>query len=74
MSAEQFVKEIKEKENNNGASPLCYDRLIYLMEAYKESELNKLQHHRATTVGLWATDRLDLIKDPENIMFKITDW
>jgi len=34
MSAEEFVTDIKKKENNRGVSPLCYDRLIYLMKAY----------------------------------------
>jgi len=30
-----------------------------------------LQHHKDTTVGLWATDRPDLIIDEKKIMFKI---
>ena len=38
MTAEDFVKQIKKEENNNQVSPLCYERLIYLMEKYKESE------------------------------------
>ena len=43
MSAEEFVKEIKKKENRTGFNPLCYDRLIYLMEAYAEAENKELQ-------------------------------
>jgi len=37
-------------------------------------ELKKLRHHRDTTVGLWATDRPDLVNDPKNIMFRLTDY
>ncbi len=36
-------------------------------------QLKKLEHHHATTVGLWATDRPDLINDPENLLFEIKD-
>jgi hypothetical protein len=32
----------------------------------------KLEHHHATTVGLWATDRPDLIDDPKKLLFEIT--
>lgn len=36
------------------------------------SELVKnLNHHKASTVGLWATDRPDLIDDPKGILFEI---
>ena len=30
-----------------------------------------LEHHKATTVGLWATDRPDLIDDPKELLFEI---
>ncbi len=30
-----------------------------------------LQHHMDTTMGLWATDRPDLIHDPKGILFRI---
>jgi hypothetical protein len=35
--------------------------------------IKKLEHHEATTVGLFATDRPDLVKDPKKIMFEITN-
>ena len=31
----------------------------------------QLEHHEATTIGLFATDRPDLIKDPKSVMFEI---
>lgn len=34
--------------------------------------INKLEHHKDTTVGLWATDRPDLIKDEKEVMFQIS--
>lgn len=30
-----------------------------------------LQHHRDTTVGLWATDVPALVEDPKNVLFRI---
>ena len=35
-------------------------------------EVERLQHHEASTVGLWATDRPDLVDDPKGVMFQIT--
>ena len=35
--------------------------------------IKNLEHHKATTVGLWATDRPDLIDDPKKILFEIKD-
>lgn len=36
-----------------------------------EAYIKELEHHRDTTVGLWATDRPDLIKDDKNLLFEI---
>ena len=33
--------------------------------------VKKLEHHKVTTVGLWATDRPDLIDDPKELLFEI---
>ncbi len=33
--------------------------------------VKNLEHHKETTVGLWATDRPDLIDDPEKLLFEI---
>jgi len=43
-----------------------YDLLMKLPKLIEE-----LQHHKDTTLGLWATDRPDLIEDPKKIMFEI---
>jgi hypothetical protein len=49
----------------------------YAYEIEKRSELHeqniKLTHHKDTTVGLWATDRPDLIPDNiKELFFEIT--
>jgi len=31
-----------------------------------------LQHYHDSTVGLWATDRPDLVQDPEKVLFQLT--
>lgn len=46
------------------------DDLISFAESYN----SKLEHYKATTVGLWATDRHDLIDDSKGVMFEITDY
>ena len=33
--------------------------------------VKELQHHKDTTIGLWATDRPDLVEDPKKIMFQL---
>ncbi len=35
------------------------------------TELRGLQHYKTTTTGLWATDRPELIKDSQQIMFQV---
>ena len=39
-----------------------------------EEHIKKLEHHRDTTIGLFATDRPDLISDPKKVLFKINDY
>jgi len=36
-----------------------------------EEHIKKLEHHKDTTVGLWATDNPKLINDPKNMLFEI---
>lgn len=48
---------------------------IYIDEINKLIEklnVKKLQHHKDTTLGLWATDKPELINDPKKLLFKIT--
>ena len=37
-----------------------------------EAKIKELEHYRDTTLGLYATDRPDLIKDEQNLMFELT--
>ncbi len=47
-------------------------QLVELIKnAYKER--NALKKHHDLTVGLWATDKPELIKGYENVFFQITD-
>lgn len=38
----------------------------YVMSAY-----NKLEYYATLTEGMWATDRPDLVVDPQNILFEL---
>lgn len=42
---------------------------IFVPEA--SERVKYLEHHYATTIGLYATDRPDLINDPNNLLFEI---
>jgi hypothetical protein len=34
-----------------------------------ELKIKELEHYRDSTIGLFATDRLDLVNDEKNVMF-----
>jgi hypothetical protein len=36
-----------------------------------QRKIDELQYFKDSTIGLWATDRPDLIKDPKKVMFEI---
>ena len=38
---------------------------------FEVDKIYKLEHHETITLGLWATDRPDLINDPKSLMFEI---
>ena len=52
-----------------------YKYIQAIKEWAKEAEtyIKRLEHHRDTTVGLYATDRPRLVHDPKNLMFRIND-
>lgn len=35
--------------------------------------ITDLQHYKSSTLGLWATDRVDKIIDDENVLFELID-
>lgn len=52
-----------------------YNKYSYQVEKVSDlkSQNLKLEHHKATTVGLWATDRPDLIpQEIKKLFFQIT--
>lgn len=46
-------------------------QLEWTFVPYPSERVKELEHHRDTTVGLWATDRPDLIDDPKKLLFEI---
>lgn len=65
MTTEEFATELCEVIRDGGAS---ISDVMYKLEEWKK----ELQHHKDTTVGLWCTDRPDLIIDEKKIMFQLT--
>ena len=64
--AKEFLKtQHNWKEDSKGMYD--FDSLANLLTEFAKD----LKHHRNTTIGLWATDRPDLIQDPKKIMFRI---
>ena len=35
--------------------------------------MRDLQHYKDTTIGMFATDRPDLVSDPKNTLFELKD-
>jgi hypothetical protein len=66
--AKEFLKTQKNwKEDSKGMYD--FNSLANLLTEFAK----ELQHHRDTTIGLWATDRPDLVSDPKAIMFQLKD-
>lgn len=66
MSANKFLQEKGWKSDSKGM--FDFEGLSQIINEYAKD----LQSHRDTTIGLWATDRPDLIEDPKKVMFEIT--
>jgi hypothetical protein len=62
----EYIEERVKKEIE------CLAKVDRSMSGYRKRLIRDLEHHRDTTVGLWATDRPDLISDPVKVMFQIT--
>ena len=46
--------------------------LAQLLKRFAEiNKLDELEHYKDTTVGLYATDRPDLVVDEKNVMFQL---
>ena len=70
-TTEECVREIRK---NIRAIDIT-DALEYLVQIISDNgeEKKTLQHDKDSTSGLWATDRPDLINDPEGVLFYIGD-
>lgn len=73
---QNFLNEISGPRSNN---ELLHDAFIVLsIERMTDDDLLELQqeikkliHHKDTTIGLWATDRPDLLVDNKKVLFEI---
>jgi len=70
------IRTIKKWVDDGGS--FDYDHLMGLLKDYDaeisklyDEEIKELQHFKDSTLGLWATDRPDLVEDPENVLFCI---
>lgn len=45
----------------------------WIFVPHSSERVKKLEHHRDTTVGLWATDKPELIDDPKGLLFVINE-
>ena len=60
-------RDLVNKFNKQGYELVPKSECVSFMDYVKE-----LEHYRDTTLGLYATDRPDLIKDEQNLMFELT--
>lgn len=66
MNAKEFLKETRNWEQGQTGT-FDLNGMVGVLEDYAK----KLKHHYDTTVGLWATDRPDLVNDPKKMLFEI---
>ena len=73
----KYLEEIPNEDQFRDELPNIGIDRVKQREAYeawmkKASQyIKKLEHHRDTTVGLWATDRPDLVTDTKKMLFEI---
>jgi len=65
MTTEEMASALCDEIREGSAS---VSTVMYMIDEWKKD----LQHHKDTTVGLWATDRPDMIMDENKIMFQIS--
>ena len=65
---EDFAK----KYPNIGFYLTQHHKALELWAEKAEAKIKELEHYRDTTLGLYATDKPDLIKDEQNLMFELT--
>ena len=70
MDAKNFLK-VELNWSRTSAGHFDRNSLAKLLERFALQKNKELQHFHDTTIGLWATDRPDLIKDPQGLMFQI---
>jgi len=64
---ENFAKEYP----NIGFYLSAHHKALEQWAEKAQAKIKELEHYRDTTIGLYATDRPDLIKDEKNVMFKL---
>lgn len=67
---QKIIKRLDESFNNHWHSTSDLQKDSVAEDIYDEI-IKDLEHHRDTTVGLWATDRPDLIYDFNETLFRI---
>lgn len=67
ITEKDFQNAIEATFDNESAAQACLE----LSQRMVSEQYQKLIAHRDQTVGLWATDRKDLVKDEKNVLFQI---
>ena len=77
MSKRMYIENAPDVDQFRDALPNIGIDRARQREAYEkwieeaEQYIKQLEHYRDATIGLWATDRPDLVKDPKEVMFRI---
>ena len=67
------VDDFRQAFPNIGYDLSAYVHALEIWAEEAEKTIKKLEHYRDTTVGLYATDRPDLVKDEKGLLFELTD-
>lgn len=72
ITEKDFQDAIEATFDNESAATACFELAQRMVsERMVTEQYQKLIAHRDQTVGLWATDRKDLVKDEKNVLFQI---
>lgn len=65
-------KDFAKEYPNIGFYLSAHHKALELWAEKAEAKIKELEHYRDTTLGLYATDKPELIKDEQRLMFELT--
>lgn len=71
MDNRPLRKDFEKEFPNIGFHRTAHHEALEKWAEKAEAKIKELQHYKDTTIGLYATDRPDLIKDEKGLLFQL---